>query len=369
MRIIRLYILKELIRPFLLSLVFFTSVFFVGNLVKMADLLINKGVNLWDILKILLLLIPGLATFIVPTSALAAILLVFGGLAQNNEMTAIKASGMNPFSVMLPVLLATFLLSLGLLFVSDQIESDAQYFSRRAVKEMVLKHPMAYLEAGKFIKDFQDYIILTQRVEGNRLYGVTIFQPQEGGKATRTVIADWGEIISSPSDKTLRIKLYKGMSDEPNPDDPSAFYKLNFETFELPPIYLGKENPQQKIEKKIRELRLDELIYHLRYDSAVKADRDLRREYQAAFHKKISFAFAPLVFALVGLPIALISRRGEATISFALALGIVAIYYVLFVWGKAMVVERGLDPFLAMWLPNVILALAGAFLMKRVLTL
>jgi len=105
MKILRKYILRELVRPFLISLLFFTFVFMVGNLVKLADLLVNKGVGLWDILKILIFLVPGLLSFVVPTSVLASVLLVFGGMAQNNEINAIKGSGIHLLSVVLPVLL------------------------------------------------------------------------------------------------------------------------------------------------------------------------------------------------------------------------------------------------------------------------
>jgi lipopolysaccharide export system permease protein len=368
MKILRSYVLRELLTPFLLSLLFFTVVFLVGNLVKLADLLMNKGVSLFDILKILLLLIPGLMSFIIPTSALTAILLVFGGFAQNNEITAMKASGVNPFSVMLPVLLVSFLMSLGLLFLSDQIESEAQFASRQAVKELLLKRPMAYLEAGKFIKEFQDYIILTQKIEGNRLRGITIYQPQEKGKATRTIIAEWGEIVAAQDQKTLTLKLYNGTSDEPNPDDPSVFYKLNFKTFELPPIHLGRDDPHNKMNKKARELRLDEIIYRLKNDPNLQANPTGRREYEAAFHKKIAFAFAPFVFAMIGLPLAVITRHGEAVVSFTLAIGTVAVYYVLFVWCRATVIQNNFHPFLTMWVPNVSIAGCGAYLMKRILS-
>ena len=127
MRILRRYILRELLTPFLISLVFFTFVFFVGNLFKLADLLVNKGVSPWDLLKVLVLLMPSLLGYIIPTSALTAILLVFGGFAQNNEITAIKASGVNLFSIMVPVLLVSFLLSLLSLFLDDQIQGRASF--------------------------------------------------------------------------------------------------------------------------------------------------------------------------------------------------------------------------------------------------
>ena len=129
-----------------------------------------------------------------------------------------------------------------------------------------------------------------------------------------------------------------------------------------------KGDPKDKVQKKVREMRLDELIYHLRNDPEIKKDPTTRREYEAAFHRKIAFAFAPFVFCLIGMPLAILSRRGEPTISFALAMAIVAIYYVLYVWGKAMTVESHLNPFLAMWLPNLFMVGCGGYLMKRVLT-
>jgi lipopolysaccharide export LptBFGC system permease protein LptF len=257
------------------------------------------------------------------------------------------------------------LLSLGLLILSDQVESEAQYAARRETKELALKHPMAYLEAGKVIKDFQDYIILTQQIDGNKLFGITIYQPQGPGESPRTIIAESGEVISSPDQKTLTIKLYDGSADEPNPDDPNMFYKLDFKTFELPPIYLGKENPRNKIEKKIKEMRFDELIYRLRNDPGLRNNPDARREYEAALHKKIAFSFAPLVFAMIALPAAVISRRGEAVISFSLAIGVVGIYYCLYVFGSSMVVQAHWNPFVAMWLPNLFMTICGTFLMKQ----
>lgn len=368
MKILRKYALRELLHPFLLSLLFFTFVFFVGNLFKLADLLVNKGVGLLDILKILFLLMPSLLSYVIPTSALTAVLLVFGGFAQNNEITAMKASGVNFFLVALPVLLASFLISLFCLFVDDQVQGEASFAYRQAAKELLLKRPLAYLEAGKFVKDFQDYIILTQKIEKNKLYGITIYQPQEGGKSTRTIIAESGEILSSPDDKTLTLRLYNGTSDEPNPEDPSVFYKLNFKTFELPAIHLGKGDPKSKIGKKTREMKLDEILYELRHEKPSDKNSKRRRELRAEFHKKISFSMATFIFTLIGLPLAVVTRRGEAVVSFSLSMAIVAIYYSLFVWGRALAVEGNIPPFIALWMPNVLMGGCGIYLIKKVLS-
>ncbi len=364
MKILQRYVLRELVFPFAISLILFTFIFIVGNLVKLADLLVNKGVSIFDILYILMLLTPKLFGFILPTSLLTAVLLTFGALAQHNEIIAIKACGVNVWKIMAPIVALGFLVSLIALITNDQIQSKASFAYRRAVKNILIKKPMAYLEAGRLIKEFREYIILVQKIEGNRLEGVTIYQPQTN-KPTRTIIAERGEIISSPNDKTLVLKLYNGSSDEPNPDDPNVFYKLDFKSFELPPINLGTD--EAPMNKKIKDMTLDEIMVKIRQNSKkTKEDGEALNALRSEFHKKISFSFASFVFTLIGLPLAIITRRGETVISFCLAMGVVTFYYILFVWTSTLGTYGVMPPGILLWLPNIFLIGIGVHLIKRV---
>lgn len=366
MHILRRYCFQELISPFLMSLFLVTFIFMVGNLFDLADLLVNKGVSLFDVLKLIFLMIPSLLGFILPTAVLTSILLVFGGFAQNNEINAMKASGVNLLRLVLPIVTVGFLLSFLSLFLIDQIQPRSDYQSRQLIRELVVKRPVAYLEAGRFIKDFQGYTFWVNKISGNRLEGVTIFQHEEG-KPTRTIIAEWGEVLSNSDQKALSIKLHNGTSDEPNPDDPSVLYKLNFETFVLSNITIGKQ--RGGVMKKEKEMTIDELLYQLKNSDEVKNFPKKRRETESEIHKKISFSFATIVFVLIGFPVAIITRRGEALISFSFAMVVVAVYYVLFVWGRMMAINGYLPPWIALWLPNFILLAVSFFLIRRMVKL
>ena len=360
--ILRRYCLRELVSPFLMSLAVFTFIFMVGNLVKVADLLVNKGVGVFDVLKILILTVPSVLGFILPTATLASVLLVFGSFAQNNELIAMKASGINLFRIAVPVVAVSFLLSLFSLFLNDQVQPKAVYWYRQLIREVVVKRPAAYLEAGRFIKDFKGYILWVNRVKGKRLEGITIYEPQ-AGKSTRTIMAEWGEIAPSSDEQSLALKLFNGISDEPNADDPSVFYKLNFKTLLLPNITLGEASGGTG--KKPREMAIDELMYRLQHEQEAKASVKRRRELESEIHQKISFSFATLVFVMIGLPAAIITRRGEAVVSFSLALGIIAVYYTLFVWGTSMAINGYLPPIISLWFPNALLAGFAVFLGRR----
>jgi len=367
MKLLRKHILIELIVPFIMSLAVFTFIFLVGNLLRMADLIVNKGVSLWDLLEIISYLVPKLLSFTVPTAALTSILLVFGGFAQNNEILAMKAVGINIFRMMLPVITICFILSLIMLFLNDQILPKAQYAYRKAVKEMVIKKPTAYLEAGRFIKDFKGYIILVKKIEGDNLEGVTIYQP-EAGKPTRTIIAERGEVKTSADERSLMIRLFNGTSDEPNPENPDSFYKLDFATFELPPIGLTQDHSAMR--KKIKDLTIDELLGRMDKDNPEHQQKEnFLKVLKTEFHKKISFSFSVFFLALAGLPLAIITRRGEAVISFSLAMGVIAFYYICFVFMKTVALETPIPAGIALWFPNMLMVVASFFLMRRVVKL
>ncbi|PIW65670.1 MAG: hypothetical protein COW12_00760 [Candidatus Omnitrophica bacterium CG12_big_fil_rev_8_21_14_0_65_45_16] len=382
MKILRTYCLKELTVPFMLSIALFTFIFLVGNLVKLADLLVNKGVNFLDIIKILILMLPQIIIFVLPTSALASVLLVFGGFAQNNEITAMKASGINVLKVMLPIMLIASLMSVVVLLFVDQVQPRVRHMYRSMIRDLVVQRPDAYIEAGRFVKVFQGYIIRVQEVEGKQLKGVTIFQPEEG-KPTRTIMAERGELVTSPDQKTLSIKLYNGISDEPSPDNPDVLYKLNFDTFELPSMSLS-DNPNHQTKRKLKDMSLNELIHILRtmqeyrhnleikgwQQSDVQKDvTSLTLECKAEVQSKIAFSFATFSFVLVGLPLAIITRRGEAIVSFVLSMLAVAGYYVLTIAGRSLAIKGVMPAFAALWFPNFILVGLAVFFMFKVIRL
>src|SRR3989338_1218061 len=120
MQILRRYVLRELFGPCLMAFVVFTFVLVIGNLVKLADLLVNKWVPLWDVLQLFGLLVPSLLSHTVPMAILTGTLLAFGRLASDQEITAMQASGVSPWSLAIPVAVVGVIASLALVLVNDQ---------------------------------------------------------------------------------------------------------------------------------------------------------------------------------------------------------------------------------------------------------
>lgn len=361
MKILRKYIIKEIITMFLFSLVIFTFTLVVGNIIQLAELVINKGVDIRFVGRLFLYLIPFLLSYTIPMSILTSALLVFGRLSGDNEIVAMRASGINLYKLSFPLLIIGLVFSLLSIILNNDTIPRMHFESRKIIKNIGIKTPAAYLEPGTFIKSFKGYIIFIHEINKNKLKGVRIYQPQDE-HSTRTIIAERGEFITLDNQNAVKLKLINGTSDEPNPKNPINFYKLNFKTYYLTINVDESIAPSSYTDKKPKEMNFKEIKneiirlgkYHVDTPSLI-----------TEFHRKISISFASLVFIIIGIPLGIFTRRGEKTIQFALALGVIVIYYLLMAASIALSLKGILSPAFWMYMPNMIIGAAGIILLRK----
>jgi len=360
MKILRNYILKEFIGPLLLCLGTLTFLMvLIGNLKRIADLVINKGVDFFSVVQIFIYLTPYIVTYTLPISILVAILLALGRLSGDNEIIAIRASGINLFKLILPLLTIGLALSLALAVFNDQAASYAHFAYRRVLQEMGIKNPTAAFEEGVFIDSFQKYILFIYHVDQkkNRLNNIRIYEPQGEDKPTRTIVAKAGEFITIPGKNIIKLKLIDGTSDEPDPENPTNFYKLNFRTYFM---NLDMAQMQDKVvDKKYKEMTIKELKAEAK---KLENEGISPAPLIAKIHEKLALAFTCFVFMLLGSSLGIITRRREKTINIGIAVLIIICYYPLYIGLVAMAIEGFIPAALACWIPNIIFAGVGGFL-------
>lgn len=360
MKILRTYFLKEFIGPLFMALGVLTFVMLLGNLIKLADLVINKGVDITSVSKLFLFMMPYLLTYTLPISCLTAVLLSLGRLSSDNEIIAIRASGINLFTLVLPLLIVGIILSLILVVFNDRVIPYAHYASRKTLVEVGIKNPTAALEPGVFINSFQKYILFIYRIEGNKLFNVRIYEPQED-KPTRTIVAKRGEFIAIPEKSMVKLKLMEGTSDEPDPKNPTSFYKLNFKTYFMT-LNLSQAGNRQEIRKKPKDMSITELSDEIK---RLKSEGIDATPLITEINEKLSLAFSCFIFILLGSSLAIITRRREKAINFAMAFLVAGVYYILLIGSEALGLQGYINPSIAMWIPNIILGTIGLILTYR----
>jgi len=354
MRILRNYILTEFFHSFFLSVIVFTFVLLIGNIIQLANLIINKGVDIISILKLFFYLIPWLLSFTLPVAALTGVILTFGRFSSDGELTAMQASGIGIFRVSIPIIAIGVIFSFLAFFMNDQVSSNAAFASRRVIREIGVKSPMAYLEEGTFIRGIQNYVIFIHEIRGNHLKNIRVYQPQEG-KPTRTIVAEAGEINTFPKNNIVELKLFNGTSEEPSPTDPENFYKLNFKNYYMT-LDLSKIFKREKIDKKTREMTINELVGEMgRFEAQGIDPTPLLVE----IWKKINMSLASIVLVLIGIPLGIRAHRSEKSIGFGISLIIFAVYWGCLLGGVAMSLKGVMPPYLGVSLANIVFFVLG----------
>ncbi len=211
MRLLRTYILKLHLVPFLLGFGVVTFILVMDVLFDYLDLVVNRGVPVGVVLQLYLLSLGYIIALSIPCAVLVATLMTFGRLSQDNEITALRASGVHLGSILVGPLVAAALLSVGLTFFNNYVLPETNHDFMNLLIDIGRMRPTVKLQEGMFITDFPGYNLLVQSVNGrtNEMHGVTIYQLNAGGPPT-TILAKSGTLTYTPDGRTAVLRLKDG---------------------------------------------------------------------------------------------------------------------------------------------------------------
>jgi lipopolysaccharide export system permease protein len=361
MRILRNYILRECIQPFTLSISVLTSVFLLGYLPQLANKVINNGVSITAMSQVFLYYIPILLGYTLPIACLITVVLALGHMSSENEILAMRASGIHLLRLLSPLGLVGIALCLVVYLLNDRIIPQAYDAQTHILQKTGSQDPSAMLEPGSFINAFDKYIVFIYRMDGDLLYGVRIYEPQPN-KPTKTIIAQQGEFVHVPGKDQLMLKLLNGTSDEPDLSNPNNFYKLNFQTSFITMDLSKKKN---MAEKKSKAMTLRELHHKIKALRKMSIDPS---PLIAEYHRRLAWSLSPLIFILLGFPFAAITHHRAKSANLLYALLLAAPYYILSLACQGMASQNVLSPIFLMWLPNAVALLVAIYLNWRLCT-
>lgn len=255
MPILRNYILRQHLVPFLLGFGVVTFILEMDVLFDYLDLVVNRGVALGAVLELFALSLGYIVALSVPCAVLVASLMTFGRLSQDNEITALRASGVNLLSVILGPLGASILLAIGLTLFNNHVLPESNHRFANLLIDIGRMRPTVKLQEGVFITDFPGYNMIVQSVNGrtNEMRGVTIYQMNPGGPPT-TIIAERGYLSYTPDGKSAVLELEDGEIHEipPGESGRSRYRRLVFKTHTINIAEAGGI-----LERSVRETRSD----------------------------------------------------------------------------------------------------------------
>jgi lipopolysaccharide export system permease protein len=229
-RLLSSYLLRQLAAPFLFALTALTSLMLLSQIAKKFGSLVGKGLPWTVIGEVFALSIPFIVAMTLPMAVLLAVLYAFSHLAADNEITAMRASGISVWQFLLPVLAwGVFMSALNFVFV-DQVLPRSNARLRNLLIDIGRKKPTFELQE-QVVNEVppSQYFLRANRIDAatGRLREVTIYDM--GGDANRRIIyADSGLMAYAEGQTDLSLRLYDGSIHQYRPMDPSGFQLTYF---------------------------------------------------------------------------------------------------------------------------------------------
>jgi len=209
---LQLDVLKRHLGPFIFC--FFTLMFLLlmQFLILYIDLLVGKGLPFGVIIELIITNLASMVVLAIPMAVLVACLMAFGKFTELNELTALRAAGINPIHVINPVLVASLLLSVFLIWFSNDVLPDANQRARSLFIDIRLKKPGFDLKENEFYEGIDNYTFLVRNItnESDSLRDVTIYQHPTNQRQEAFIKAQKGRLQSSESGQTLTLYLSDG---------------------------------------------------------------------------------------------------------------------------------------------------------------
>lgn len=353
------YLLKELLLFFLLSVAVFTFILVISNLGRLADQVVNKGVGIIDILMLIIYSSPKFFIFTFPMAFLLSSVVSLGRLSSENEILALKASGVNLQYLFIPVaIFGTAVFLAGFLNNAYLLSSSSQKF-QDTLMDCVRKGFSIDDKEGIFNDSIKGVVIYIDKVDTSRkaLSGVVISDDRdEGVRQTMTAQEGAVNIDTSSLDMSFRLKNGSLQIWEKATD---AYRSISFKDHVFS-LNLATLLPKEW-RKRPYEMDISELKKKIR--TAKPANRyDLTLE----IYKKFSIPFSIIAFVLLTVPLG-IKRRTEGVFSgVVFSIVIFICYYMLSALFENMGRAYEISPLLICFAPNIVFSLIGVVLLTGI---
>jgi len=351
-KIIDIYIFKEMIPSFATSLIVFTFLVLVGRILKLIEWMVNHGIRLSQVLLITIYTIPYVLFFTLPMATLLGSLIAFSRLNEDNEIIALKSSGISLCQIMPPVVAFSIISYFFASFIALYLIPVSNYSMARVLFEVARSNTSIGIKQGIFNDSIPNVMVYANNISGHDQTMKEVFIFDERDPAlSNTIIAQQGRISSNPEQMSLNLHLTDGSVFMVSKDLDSSRV-LQFKTYdlniELSDIMSKLSSPR----KGRKEMSISELRHHLK-----ETEKGTVRHNKVviALHRKFSVPFTCLILGLIGLPLGLMRRAKGRSWGIALGIAVFMIYYILLFVADSLGKPGKLNPILAMWMPNMVL--------------
>jgi lipopolysaccharide export system permease protein len=235
MWILSRYVLRAHFGPFVFALGTLTGLLLVNQVARRFEELAGKGLDIGTVAEVFVLSLPHIIALTLPMAVLVAVLYAFSQLAAENEVTALKSSGINLVRLLVPLLVVAAGLTATMVWFNDRVLPETNHQLKNLLMDIGRKTPMLELKE-QVINELPSenqrtrYFLKAAKIEAasNRLWDVVIYDLSDPNR-TRTVFADSGQMGFNQEQTDLFMVLFTGQLQEVEPHKPETFQRMFFQ--------------------------------------------------------------------------------------------------------------------------------------------
>jgi LPS export ABC transporter permease LptF len=361
MKVLDRYVSRQVLTSTVIAVAVLSVVLVLGNIFKkLLDLLVSRDAPIDLVLSLIAYILPFSLTFTIPWGFLTGVLLVFGKMSAENELVALRSSGVSIARITATVFLLAILCSGICLWINVDVAPKAQKRMQEALVNIAISNPLSLFASDKVIEEFPGRKIYVGRNEGKKLYNLLMYQLNTGLDPTSVIYARRGDLEVDLKEKQVLMHLYDTRMEQRDDEAPTDLLKIKQgitmgETVAAIPLKELYEKNKKKGGK--TTMTIEELL-----NDSSEADFSAAR---VEISKRFASALASLAFALFAVPLAITAQRKETSIGFMLSLMIAFIYFFLQILIDMVRNKPAWHPELLIWAPNLLFFTVGGWLFYR----
>lgn len=354
MKILQRYVVSETIFPFFVALGLISFLLIMNQVITLVDLVLQHGVGLGVVLRLVLYILPSTFAVTVPMSLLVAVMMALGRLSSDTELIAIKSGSISLTQLFFPLLVLGIAFSLAMLLFNELLLPRATQSYKALFYDIVSQRSSVAIQENTYVSDFENLIIHvgSRNPNDDTLRDVTVIKLAKDGEPLQWIQADHGRLVSDKANLRIYMDLDDGSVQFLGQDGPYQLTTLFFKASTVDLDMGGSLHQEKGNTLEPQEMTARDIWSTLK---TMNSDDPRRSHFAVEMHKKIAIPFACLSFLLVGFPLGIYVKRGSRLLNFAFAIGLIFIYYLFLSVGQTYGDDGKLPAWTAMWMANLVL--------------
>ncbi len=364
MKLIDRFLSRELLVNLAFAVAVLSLVLVVGNIFRrLLPLLVNHDVPAEYLLTFIAYVLPFSLIFTIPWGLLTAILLVFGRLSADNELIALRATGVSIPRICYSLAVIAVACTGICLWLNVSVAPAAQQKLRNTILTLATSNPMALFGSDQVIDQFPGRKIYVGKKQGNRLENIIVFETNETQMPMRVTHARSGTLEVDLPNQQILMHLYNARYQQRDEKDPYNLHAvrdgINMAEGTLP-ISLEELYQKEKRRTSRSAMSIEQLMEQLH-----TGDKREQSASRTEISKRFSFPFACLAFALIAVPLGITAHRRETSMGFLLSLLVAFFYFLFVIVADTLRSNPRVYPELLVWFPNVLFLALGLWMFRR----